>query len=145
PDSGSPGTSRNSRTEFGNSIQRTISACSAALKSELIAVCKSASVPTRAIGVTIIRPNMTMLLFWACTPDLENSLIVEEGVPRLCEGTVIGLGDGSHCGRHPSQICSELTANKCLNNLRSPARFLSPQKLGFRMADYSLGTKATHR
>jgi hypothetical protein len=31
-------------------------------------------VPTCAIGVTIIRPNMTILLFWACAADIGNSV-----------------------------------------------------------------------
>src|SRR5215472_14363236 len=54
-----------------------------------------------------------------------------------------GLGNGSHCGRRrqikwQEQIDlwwnfarpnrSELNPNSCLNNLRSSARFLSPQK-----------------
>ena len=55
-----------------------------------------------------------------------------------------GLGNGSHCGRRrqikwQEQIDlwwnfarpnrNELNPNNCLNNLRSSARFLSPQKL----------------
>jgi hypothetical protein len=55
-----------------------------------------------------------------------------------------GLGNGLHCGRRRQikwqeriDLCwnfarpnhSELNPNNCLNNLRSSARFLSPQKL----------------
>jgi hypothetical protein len=50
PDWGSPGTSKKNNTEFGNSIERMISSCSAAHKTEVIAVFTSESRPTCAIG-----------------------------------------------------------------------------------------------
>ena len=55
-----PRPNKNSKTDDGNSIQRTISACSAASKSEVIAASRSASAPTSRIVVTIIRLNITL-------------------------------------------------------------------------------------
>src|SRR5271157_3803529 len=62
PESGSPGTSKNSRTDVGNSIQRTISTFSATFISVVIAVCRSTAGSSCTTGSTIICPNIAVIL-----------------------------------------------------------------------------------
>src|SRR5271166_342084 len=62
PESGSPGTSKNSRTDAGNSIQRTTSTFSATFISVAIAVCRSRPGSSCTTGSTIICPNIAVIL-----------------------------------------------------------------------------------
>ena len=59
-------TNRNSRTDAGNSIQRTTSTFSATLIRVAAAVCRSTPGSTCTTGLTIICPNITVILSGQC-------------------------------------------------------------------------------